>query len=299
MEDLDMGLGYSSYNINKFNMQICNPLLECQIFWARVVSSGNEGLFTRYTKHSFFEIQYALHGDIAMVMDENVTVPVPQSHFVIVPPDTYHEIRESGGAGSRFIMAFSPKFRQEVLQNAVQALRADTVFRESPHMRQLLSVILGKEYHDEPVRRESITALVECFLLEVVEMALGSTVPESPAGSLTENQRKVAQIQRYIHDYNGIGIHVSGIAQRFNTSERHLNRIFTAVTGHSLRTAIDLEKLKKIEELIATTDLPFSEISELCGFCDGYAMNKFFKRHNRVNLSDFRRLARRTALPNG
>ena len=31
----------------------------------------------------------------------------------------------------------------------------------------------------------------------------------------------------------------------------------------------------------------------MCGFSDGYAMNKFFKRHNRVNLSDFRALAKK------
>lgn len=281
------------YNVNKFNMEISNSLMDCKVFWARAVSGGNDGLFTRYTKHSFFEIQYSLQGEITMVIDEDVPVTVSEGCFVIVPPDTYHKIGETQD-GTRFIMAFSPRFREERLQNAVQMLTAVTVFRESPHMRSLLEVILQKEYHDEPVRRESITVLTECFLLEVVETALGSACRAEKQDKTTENRRKVDQILRYIHDYNGIGIQVSGIARRFNTSQRHLNRIFTAETGHSLRTAIDLEKLKKIEELIASTELSFSEISELCGFCDGYAMNKFFKRHNRVNLSDFRRLARQT-----
>ena len=51
------------------------------------------------------------------------------------------------------------------------------------------------------------------------------------------------------------------------------------------------DKLKKIEELIASTPLSFIEIAEICGFSDGYAMNKFFKRHNHVNLSDFRAIS--------
>lgn len=95
----------------------------------------------------------------------------------------------------------------------------------------------------------------------------------------------------FIHDYNGIGIGVADVAARFLLSERQLTRLFTAVTGAGPSAAIAQEKLKKIEQLVATTPLNFTEIAELCGFSDGYAMNKFFKRHNHVNLSEFRAIS--------
>ena len=105
--------------------------------------------------------------------------------------------------------------------------------------------------------------------------------------------RKTPQ-KAFLREYHGIGIRVSDVAKKFGISERHLCRLFDTVRGYSLRDAINLEKLKRIEDLIVSTSLSLSEISALCGFSDEYAMNKFFRRLNRVNLSDFRRLARKT-----
>ena len=283
---------YSSQSINKFNIEIASSLFDCRIFWARVVSSETESLFTQYTKHSFYEIQYALRGRIGMILGDSTPLSFDESDFVIIPPDTYHQIVESDESGARFIMAFSLRVKDDALAASLeQALEIPRPYRESAHMRALLSVILEKDYHDEALRRESITALVECFFLEVLETICPHRAKSVPAPAhLPESERKVSEIERFLHDFNGIGLTVSAVAREFGISERHLSRLFTAVRGYSLRDALGREKLKKIEELVISTDLSLSEISELCGFSDEYAMNKFFRRHSKINLSDFRRL---------
>lgn len=284
---------YYSYNINKFNIELSNALFDCHVFWARVVSSENESLFTQYTKHSFYEIQYALRGKIGMIIGDNTPLSFDESDFVIIPPDTYHQIVSSDDTGARFIMAFSLRIKDESLTGAVSALSSPRPYRESPHMRSLLSVILDKNYHDIPLRRESITSLVECFFLEVIEQICPKESQEPPeSSSFSESERKVADIERFLHEYNGIGLHVAEVARKFGISERHLSRLFRSVRGYSLRDAMNREKLKKIEELVVSTDLSLNEISELCDFSDEYAMNKFFRRLNKINLSEFRRIGR-------
>lgn len=281
---------FLSYHINKFNIEIENALFQCRIYWARVVSSENESLFTQSTKHSFYEIQYALQGKIGMTLGDG-QVDFAESHFLIVPPETYHQIVDSDSVGARFIMAFTLKAKTRELKEALACLSEPVPYRETPHMRDLLSIVLKKSYHDEPLRRESITRLMECFLLEVLETVVSRDGRQSlDATDPRETEEKVAQVKGFLHEYNGIGLHVSDIAKRFNISERHLNRMFHEVTGKSLGDAIIAEKLRHIEELVASTELSLREISELCGFSDEYAMNKFFKRHNRINLSDFRHL---------
>ena len=59
-----------SYHINKYDIEIANELFDCRIFWARVISSETESLFTQYTRHTFYEIQYALEGRIGMLLGE-------------------------------------------------------------------------------------------------------------------------------------------------------------------------------------------------------------------------------------
>jgi len=283
---------YYSYDVNKFNIEFSNPFFGCKIFWARVVSSENESLFTQYTKHSFYEIQYALKGKIGMTVDKSTPLTVEESYFVIVPPDTYHQVVDADSEGARFIMAFSLDIKDKRLKKLNDALNSPVPCRESPHMKTLLSVILGKTYSADPLRRSSITSLVECFFLEVTEQLCPLYVTAKHTVTQSGSKQKVMEIEAFLHEYNGIGITVTDIAERFNMSERHISRLFNAERGYSAKDAINREKLKRIEFLAASTSLSLSEISELCGFCDEYAMNKFYRRINRINLSEFRKIGK-------
>ena len=85
---------YLSHNEGKYDIQFANDLFECRIFWARVISSENESLFTQYTKHTFYEMQYALEGSISMTLGKGERILVPKGEFIIITPDTYHQIAD-------------------------------------------------------------------------------------------------------------------------------------------------------------------------------------------------------------
>ena len=294
MSNTDKKQRFESYNINKYDIEVNNTFMDCRIFWARVVSSENESLFTQYTKHTFYEIQYALDGHIGMKVGQDGYLNVAESDFVVIPPDTYHQIVDADSRGARFIMAFSIVMKDDKMNHILRSLGTARPYRETPHMRPLLSLILQKNYKNTAVRRRIITSLLESFLLEIFEAfkPAAATAPALTADA-DENAHRVRQMQNFIHSRSGIGITVADLAEQFNMSERHIGRLFTATVGKSPREIIQYEKLKKIEEYTVSTDLSFSEISELCGFCDEYAMNKFFKRYNLTNLTDFRRLAKK------
>lgn len=299
MQEMQQKAAYLSRNVHTFDMEFTNNLMDCRIFWARIVSSESESLFTKYTKHSFYEIQYALQGRIGMDMGDGNYIEIAESEFLIVPPNTYHQIVSSDECGARFIMAFSPTFRCEALQNLEETLRQLQPYRETSHMRRLLCGIFEKEYFDAPLRRESITVLMESFLLEVLEIVCGASPKSRWGRAHAEYKQKVSAILAYVQETGGVGVGVADIATRFGVSQRQLHRLFVSVTGSGLSETIALEKLRKIEDLIGSTNLSFNEIAVICGFSDGYAMNKFFKRHNRVNLSEFRTLAKKKITPKG
>lgn len=293
MQGADFENNYPKYHLGNYDLTIRNDFVECRIFWARIVNSENENPFTRYTKHTFYEIQYALRGRIGITVNQQ-HVDLSQSNFIVIPPDTYHQIIDGDSENARFIMAFSLQAKNErVLKDVIRALNTPKPHKETERMRPLLSLIFQKKYHDRPIRKQLIASLMETFLLEVMESISRTEQKETPpSNELDENKLRVQKINAMIRDHNGIGIRVSDIAERLNMSERHVNRIYSAETGYSLRDAIALEKQKKIEEYIATTSLSLNEISELCGFSDEYAMNKFFRKHTLTNLSDFRKLTK-------
>ena len=285
---------YESYSINKYNIEIHNDLMDCRVFWARVISSENESLFTQYTKHSFYEIQYALEGRIRMLVDEERHIDFAQSDFLIIPPETYHQIVDGDTEGARFIMAFTISPKTEEIANAMARIDELRPYHESEYMRTLLSMIVTKKYRDTELCKRQITTFIESFFMEMFEIVISESGSYGvDVGQDSEAVQRVRKISAFIHQYNGIGIKVSDLSERFNICERHLGRLFLSVVGMTPKEVINMEKRKHIEGLVATTKLSLSEISELCGFSDEYAMNKFFKRYSRTNLSDFRRISYR------
>lgn len=285
---------YQSNRIHHPDLVIDNPWMTCRVFWARVVSSEKESLVTRNAKHSFYEIQYALEGRIGMKLGEGERMIVDESDFIVIPPDTDHQIVDGDREGARFIMAFSLEPGERLSRGALAALNSCLPHRETEGMKALLELLLKKGEEDSPLLRRQIGILAESFLLELVE-ALSSEQGEKSSGE--EGQwgavSRVEEIISFIHSRGGIGVTVADLARRFGLSQRHLGRLFVSVTGESPKEAINREKRKRIEALVSTTSLSLSEISRFCGFCDEYAMNKFFRRYTRRNLSEFRAIAKR------
>ena len=281
-----------SKRLNQSQITVSSDLLTANIYWIKAVYSESESLLTQYTKHTFYEMQYALKGDILMTVGESHDIVCKESQFIIIPPHTYHAITSSSESGAKFIMAFSLSSPDAKIKNLLQYLENPIPFNDHDELKNLIVMILNKAYDQTQLSDEIISRLVESFLLQILELMIPKKATRSTSTKMPINDYRVHQITEYITKMCGIGISVSDIAVKYNMSERHLNRIFKEITGQTVKEIIDHEKLHKIEELISTTTLSLYEISELCGFMDEYSMNKFFRRHELMNLSDYRRFTK-------
>lgn len=282
---------YLSQSISRFDIVLSNSLFDCRIFWARIVSGESESLFTQYLKHSFYELQYSLKGSIPMLLENNTELSVCEKDFVIIPPETYHQITDTTNTAARFILAFSFETKSQKLSDSLKkALKTVSAFHNTKAMDSLLKMIIEKTFFDSQLRKEAIRSLMESFFIEMLETVCGypASLP------IKENSDRaicaVEAMEEYIKNSYGVGITVLELSKRFSFSRRHLQRLFLLVRGYTPKDAINKERLKRIEELTVSTALSFNEISRLCGFCDEYAMNKFFRRHNKTNLSRLRQL---------
>lgn len=285
----------SAFNLDKYHLSFEGKALCATVFWARVISSENESLLTRYTKHTFFEIQYALEGRLVITVGDSQCFTLDESDFIVIPPDIYHQIVDGDHTGARFIMAFSlgstdGYFLERVLSSPV------CPHRDSPALRAIFTAITKKSNRDSYLCTQTLCRLIEAFLLELCDIIVPNdekSVSEKEK-HLSESAKRVKTVYDFIKAYHGVGITVKELSKRFGISERHLGRLFHSERGESLRDVINHEKLRYIEELIASTPLSFGEISAFCGFSDEYAMNKFFKRYNKIRLSDYKKTARHT-----
>lgn len=279
-----------SHSVNVSHTFIENELFECRLFWARVINSETENLLTNFTKHTFWEIEYALEGRIGLTLDGDQPIWIEEGAFLIVPPDRYHQVTDADSAGKRFIMGFSVTARDDIVRQRIQQLTHPVVRPANENMRQLVALLMRQEHRWIPAARRSVEALAECFLLEILE-AVDPDNPSDPAEAA--QHRTFQQADARIRACNGIHLTVRELAEQVNMSQRQLSRIFRRELGKTPLEAINRARLARIEEMLSATRLSLTEISALCGFSDEYSMDRFFRRYNHVSLSAFRRIARK------
>ena len=283
------GMNATKNDLGRFCSAIREPDLFGKIFWARLVSSENGTLLTRNTRHSFYELQYVLEGRAVIRVGREEPVTLCKNDFLTVPPNTYHQIVETDETGARLILAFSAQSENDGILSALKSMERCERKTDNGTMRHLVEAMLFK-VNTSPNER-TIEKMLSAFLYELFDRYGAAAQKKPDVIQLSQNEKRAAEILTVIEEHSGVDITVEQIAERFHFSVRHLNRVFTDATGMSVGKAIDREKLRRVEELAVDPLLSFTEVAALCGFCDEYALGRFFKRNVKVSLSDYRKAA--------
>ena len=248
-----------------------------RVYWARLIRGNSESLLTLNTKHSVYEIEYAVSRALTIRLGSDEAV-LDEGEFIIVPPETTHQITDSKPDGVKFIMGFDAPglIGCQISSAAVTA--------ETPVLRSLAET-LGVAISDERRRPGLLDSLLAELLLSFLSASPG--LPEETP--VSENELRLRRFLSYIGESNGVGVTVSGGAKLLNLSQRQLFRICGALCG---KTPVELINEKRLEYLMTCLkykSLTLSEIADMSGFQTEYAMAKFFRRHAKLNPSDYRR----------
>lgn len=82
------------------------------------------------------------------------------------------------------------------------------------------------------------------------------------------------------------------ISERFEMNFDYLNRVFSAMTGSSIFSYINMLRINNAKQLIASTDLAFSEIAYLVGIRDRYYFSRLFKKLTGMSPTEYYKKAR-------
>jgi AraC-like DNA-binding protein len=90
----------------------------------------------------------------------------------------------------------------------------------------------------------------------------------------------IARAMRYIRDHAAEGINVADVARQLPVNRRTFERKFAVIVGRSPLAEIIRDRLERAKQLLATTELPMSEVSQQAGFRDaGHLWSAFRAEH--------------------
>ena len=123
-------------------------------------------------------------------------------------------------------------------------------------------------------------------------LALTRAVAESKA--LNNYSLLIRNIVIYIDSNYAKEISLSGIAENSHVSKEHLSRLFKKETGVTITEYVANARCKKAAELLTTTNLSISEISELVGYSDNNYFVKVFRKYYKMSPSQYRQCGTRS-----
>ena len=114
----------------------------------------------------------------------------------------------------------------------------------------------------------------------------------------TANAKTCAAVCHFIELNCDLPIKASDVSDHFNYNKDYLGRIFKAEKKCSLKQYIDSARLKKIKSALMDDTLTLQEISDSFSFSDYKYFLKYFKYHEGISPSEFRRSYYNTAVNN-
>lgn len=102
--------------------------------------------------------------------------------------------------------------------------------------------------------------------------------------------------RKYIEENYMHRVSISELAQMTMYSVDHFRHLFQAQYGASPQSYLISVRLKKVKELLRTTELSCSAVAQLCGFSDSSQMTKMFRREYQQTPGEFRKGALENAI---
>ena len=294
-QEISTSILKSHQPINQQIIKIEDDYMRLDVYWVFLRSGGKEILLSKRNKHSFYELQFMLDGFILQTVEageETLAMTVESGSFVIIPPHHFHQVTDASASGARFSVAFQIESRDPYVLAAIEEIQKIRVVKPPSVAVRYVELMREVSGQMSPWASREASNLLQCIILQLFAALLPDAMkgvrrdvkPDSAAGVM-------AEIQKYIEDHIGDGISVASVAAHFGRSSRQLNRICNSQAGKPLNRIIGEEKLKYIKNLIGTSDLSFTEIAELSGFSNEYALNRFFKYAEGYTLGQYRKLA--------
>ncbi len=125
--------------------------------------------------------------------------------------------------------------------------------------------------------------------LEAGDATLESVPDVTPAGAFEQMKHIVDEIKRDMEAKYNNPLNLNDYAEKYMYNYSHLSQMFKLYSGQSFIDFLTELRIRKAEELIRTTSLPISEISERVGYSDFSYFSRIFKKKRAVSPNEIRK----------
>ena len=227
--------------------------------------------------HTFFELLFALEGDLRIRLLNGRLLSIPEKSFCLIRPTIYHSTHKSENHEKKLALGFQiekteASTKHSFYELCTKSLQTDSVELQVFACEELCEALQAfkREFNSSLPASEPYASalLLQCYVL--LFRTLCDRFESASTDEKTENadlsvSRKVL-IDNYLYHHSGETITQENLADFLNLSTRQLNRILQQLYGTSFRQLLIDIRLHKAAQLLATTDRAIDDIALSVGY---------------------------------
>ncbi|WP_211345585.1 helix-turn-helix domain-containing protein [Paraflavitalea soli] len=150
-------------------------------------------------------------------------------------------------------------------------------------IRSLLQGIEHSDLYEEDLQMHFVNALIVIAARNIAKI--------KPANLKVNADKRIQDIIDYIQTniFSPQKLKVSVIAEAFDISDTYLGTYFKNQCGETIQHFMANYKIRLIEHRLQFSDRRINEIADEFGFADESHLNKFFKKHKSLSLTQYRK----------
>ena len=255
--------------------------------------------------HTFFELLFALEGNLRIQLLNGRILSVPEKSFCLIRPTVYHSTHKSENHNKKLALGFQiektapgakPSFYELCIKSLKTAADEPQVFACEELYEALHA--FRREFNSSLPASESYASalLLQCYVLlfralcDRIEIADENEVKNSADLSVS---RKVL-IDDYLYHHSGDPITQEALAAYLNLSTRQLNRILQQLYGTSFRQLLIDVRLHKAAQLLTNTERAIDDIALSVGYTSVSGFYSAFQSKFGISAGKHRKISRHT-----
>jgi AraC-like DNA-binding protein len=254
----------------------------------------------RMNRHDYFELVYLISGELVWQVQDSFVTQSDGDLFVMTSPK-FHRVTERSGPKVEVRSLF---FDRDLLASTAGSdfEYLDYLFTQASNQRHLVCAdtnlpcevdqLIREIAKELPAQSDRARLCVRTYVKMILVLLMDYVaVPGSRHSSATRRQASLDRLRPLFdmmeHNYAG-RISTEDAAAIVNMSLSTFRRTFIQLTGESFVQYLNTFRIAKAQKLLASTDMPISEVCLEVGFCDQSYFGMIFRRLTQMTPRHYR-----------
>ena len=287
----------------EYNRISVNPLFEVDSIIYIVNNQKASGISEYPGVYDFWQIYYVSEGEVRVKRnDEIVTISAGEAYLFYPRGDLRCAKKATDKDGVFYVISFESKSPslEKMSDRIIKINKTDASVIEDicKTGRKILEPIKHNEEKQGLCEKStSHPAVLQYMKVSLEQFFLKLYCREEDIKSMEDSTEKinrhnyekgiVGKVHGYMQENIGRKLSIGEIAREIGVNETTLRITYKKETGMSIIRAFSKMKVAKAQQLIAETDMNFTQIGEELGFLSLYHFSRFFKEHTGITLSEY------------